>query len=143
MESVDHFLGYANLALTSSPPTNDLETVRAYTGDVLAELTHVLLQVFAADRTQFVQTTVYAWALREVMVTLARIVSDGVLQCISEDLCPDILLMTDTLAQPYDYADDYLGYGGSIPGLSRDLKAKIIRIKGEPDTEYVLIYASV
>lgn len=143
LKSVDHFLECANLALTLSLPDNVLETIRAYTGDVLAELTHVLLQIFAADRAQLVRTTVNAEALWDVMRTLARVVSDGVLQCISDDLRIDILRMTDTLAKPYDYADDQWDYGDRIPRYSRHLKAKIIRIKGEPDIEYVFIYASV
>lgn len=141
MESVDHFLECANYALTSSLPPNDLETVRAYTGDVLAELTGVLLKVFAPDRTQFVRTTVDAGALRGVMFTLARIVSDGVLQCISDDLRTDILRMTDALAKPYDHGFSIIRR--RIPMLSRQLKAKIIRVKGEPDIQYVLIHASV
>lgn len=141
LRSVRDFLECANHALTSSLPPNDLETVRAYTGDVLAELTRVLLQVFAVDRNQFVRTTVDAEALFGVMFMLAHRVSDGVLQCIPDDLRTDILRMTDTLATPYEYDDDR--WGNDIPGLSRGLKTKIIRIKGEPDTEYVLINASV
>ncbi|KAL1945549.1 hypothetical protein VTO73DRAFT_2400 [Trametes versicolor] len=132
LQSVDNFLVCANHALTSSLPTNDLETVRAYTGDVLAELTRVLLNVFAVDRTQFVRTTVDAAALRHVMRRLAREVSDGVLQCISDDLRTDIVRMTDALAKPYDYNDKY--FGDNIPSFARDLKAKVIRIKGDPDT---------
>lgn len=133
---------YANCALTSSLPANDLETVCTYTGDVLAELTRVLLDVFAVDRAQLVRTTVDAKALWDVMITLAYNVSDAVLQCIPDDLRMDVLRMTDALAKPYDYADDYLGFGGGILGFSLELKAKIICFKGEPDTEYVLIHAS-
>ncbi|KAL1945540.1 hypothetical protein VTO73DRAFT_2391 [Trametes versicolor] len=132
LQSVDHFLVCANLALTSSLPAKDLEPVRAYTGDVLAELTRVLLNVFAADRTQFVRTTVDAEALSDVMYRLAWHVSDGVLQCISDDLRTDILRMADALAKPYDYDDK--DFGANIPGFARDLKAKVIRIKGDPDT---------
>ncbi|KAL1945558.1 hypothetical protein VTO73DRAFT_2409 [Trametes versicolor] len=135
LQSVDNFLVCANHALTPSLPANDLETVRTYTGDVLAELTRILLNVFAADRTQFVQTTVDALALHDVMYRLAEQVSDGVLQCISDDLHTDILRMTDALAKPYDYAGDDWVLGESILDFSRDLKTKIIRIKGEPDTE--------
>lgn len=132
---------YANQALTSSLPPNDLDTVRAYTGDVLAEMSRVLLQVFAAERAQFVRTTVDAEALGLLMYRLARDVSDGVLQCIFDDLRIDILRMADTLANTYYY--DGNPWGCSIRYLSRQLKAKIIRIKGEPDTKYVLIHASV
>ncbi|KAL1945534.1 hypothetical protein VTO73DRAFT_2385 [Trametes versicolor] len=131
LKSVGHFLECANRALTSSLPDNVLETVRAYTGDVLAELTHVLLQIFAADRAQFVRTTVNARALWDVMCRLAWDVSDSVLQCISDDLRTDILLMTDALAKTHEYDDD--DWGRDIPGFSHVLKAKIIRVKGEPD----------
>ncbi|KAL1942604.1 hypothetical protein VTO73DRAFT_6206 [Trametes versicolor] len=106
LKSVDHFLECANRALTSSLPDNVLETVRAYTGDVLAELTRILLNVFAPDRTQSVPTTVDAEVLWDLMYRLAEEVSDGLLQCISDDLHTDILRMTDALAKPYDYADD-------------------------------------
>ncbi|KAL1936945.1 hypothetical protein VTO73DRAFT_3591, partial [Trametes versicolor] len=106
LQSVDHFLECTNLALTPSLPANDLDAIRTYTGDVLAELTRVLLNVFAVDRTQFVRTTVDTQALYFVMRRLAESVSDGVLQCISDDLHTDILRMTDALAKPYDYADD-------------------------------------
>ncbi|KAL1945573.1 hypothetical protein VTO73DRAFT_2424 [Trametes versicolor] len=40
--------------------------------------------------------------------------------------------MTDALAEPYDYDDN--SYGRYIPDFARDLKAKVIRIKGDPDT---------
>ncbi|KAL1942581.1 hypothetical protein VTO73DRAFT_6183 [Trametes versicolor] len=133
LQSVDNFLVCAHHALASSLPGKDLEIIRAYTGDVLAELTRVLLNVFAAERAQFVRTTVDAHALRRVMCRLAEYISDGVLQCISHDLLTDILRMTDTLAKPNEYDNDY--WGKDIPHFSRDLKAKIIRIKGVPNTE--------
>ncbi|KAL1945548.1 hypothetical protein VTO73DRAFT_2399 [Trametes versicolor] len=131
LKSVDHFLECTNLALTSSLLVNDLLTICAYTGDVLAELTRVLLNVFAADRSQFVRTIVDAGALWNVMHRLAWVVSNGVLQCISDDLRTDILLMTDALATHHDHDDD--DWGRDIQRFSRYLKAKIIRIKGEPD----------
>ncbi|KAL1945562.1 hypothetical protein VTO73DRAFT_2413 [Trametes versicolor] len=135
LRSIDHFLVCTNLALASSLPANDLEsqTVRAYTGDVLAELTRILLKVFAADGTQFLQTTVDVWSLQGVMRRLAEHVSDGVLQCISDDLRPDILRMTDTLAKTHGYDNNI--WGSYIAVWSRDLKARIIRIKGVQDTE--------
>ncbi|KAL1945526.1 hypothetical protein VTO73DRAFT_2377 [Trametes versicolor] len=132
LQGVHRFLMCADHALTSSLPDNDLETIRAYTGDVLAELTRVLLNVFAAERAQFVQTTVDARALRSVMLNLAYFASEGVLQCISDDLRTGIVPMTDALALPYDYDDK--DPGDDIPGCARDLKAKVIRIKGDPDT---------
>ncbi|KAL1945545.1 hypothetical protein VTO73DRAFT_2396 [Trametes versicolor] len=132
LQSVDHFLECTNHALTSSLPANDLDAIPTYTGDVLAELTRVLLNVFAVDGTQFVRTTVDAWTLWHVMHRLAWDVSDGVLQCISDDLRANILRMTDALANSYDYDDEV--FGPDIPGFARDLEAKIIRIKGDPDT---------
>ncbi|KAL1937029.1 hypothetical protein VTO73DRAFT_15594 [Trametes versicolor] len=129
LRSVDRFLVCANHALTSSLPPNDLETVRAYTGDVLAELTRVLLNVFAADKAQFVRTTVDAEALWDVMSGLAEDVSDGV----SDDLHMDILRMTDALATLHDYGPNRRGK--DIPEFARKLEAKIIRIKGEPNVE--------
>lgn len=75
------------------------------------------------------------------MRRLAEDVSDGVLQCLSDDLRTDILCMTDALAKTYEYDNNILGM--YIPGFSHVLKSKIIRIKGEPDIEYVLIHASV
>lgn len=141
LRCVDRFLQCADHALRSYLPADDLETVRAYTGDVLTHLTRVLLKVFAADGTQLVRTTVDGEGLWDVMHRLARNVSDGVLQCISDDLRPDILRMTDALSEPYDYDDNSWGWG--IQHFSRVLKDRVIRNKGEPDTEYVLIYASV
>ncbi|KAL1945570.1 hypothetical protein VTO73DRAFT_2421 [Trametes versicolor] len=132
LRTVRDFLECANHALTSSLPANDLETVRAYTGDVLAELTRVLLNVFAADRIQFVRTTVDVWALQAVMYRLAWGVSDGVLQCISDDLCNEVLRMTDAL-NDYDYGNS--GLWIDILRLSRNLKAKIICIKGDSDIQ--------
>ncbi|KAL1945567.1 hypothetical protein VTO73DRAFT_2418 [Trametes versicolor] len=140
LRSVDHFLECANHALTSSLPTNDLETVRAYTGDVLADLTRVLLDVVAVDRAQLVWTTVDIKALWDVMLRLAVYVSDGVLQCISDDLHTDILRMTDALAKRNGHS---LNLGQRrILRLSRQLKAKVIRIKGKPDAETKLSKSS-
>lgn len=60
--------------------------------------------------------------------------------CLPLCLRTDILRTTDALAEFYH--DDGF-FSVNINARSRDLKAKIIRIKGDPDIEYVFIYAFV
>ncbi|KAH9848534.1 hypothetical protein C2E23DRAFT_843336 [Lenzites betulinus] len=126
------FLDCADRALapTVRLPIDDLQTVRTFVRDVLAQLTHTLQRVVAEDG---VLTRVQGLEIWDVMYTLANHVSDGVLQCMPDDLRADVLRMTDVLAGPHDYANNVLG--DNIPDLACTLKEKIMRIKGTPDPD--------
>ncbi|OJT11035.1 hypothetical protein TRAPUB_12448, partial [Trametes pubescens] len=131
LKSVDHFLKCSNDTLTSSIPPNDMETVRRYTRDVLADLTRTLLGLFAEDKVQHIRAIIDASYLWDILRTLA-FSSNGVLQCISDNLCADVLRMTEVLAKPHDYDDDEF-WGSGILDFARKLKLKVICIMGEPD----------
>lgn len=128
LQSVHQFLECANTALSSSRlPANDLETVRAYTREVLTKLTHTLLELFAKDR---VWTTIESTCLRDVMRKLSSDSDTRVGECIPDELVPGISDLAEKLATDKDYDEDYLV--AYIQSCAHGLKANIARVKCKP-----------
>lgn len=116
---------------SSRLPASDLETVRAYTRDVLTKLTHTLLELFAKDR---VWRTIESTYLRDVMRKLSSDHDDSdtrIRQCIPDELVPEILNLMEKLTMAKDYDEDYLVE--YIQSCAQGLKANIARVKcGKP-----------
>lgn len=134
MISADHFFGCVDLALASSLPTDDLDIVRTYARDVLAVLTRTLLELFAEDK---VRVVIESTHLDDLMRTLRYIDGAHVEECISDDLVPDILRLTERLASASGYVDD--DYVDGIQKHSRTFRETIIRMKRRPETSSVLV----
>lgn len=128
LQSVDPFLERADRALTSSLSSTNLETVRTCTRDVLAELTRILLDLFAEDK---MWTTIESECLRPVMWQVRRLDDSSIEQCIPHDLAPDILQLAEKLETAPDYVDNNVW---GIHEYACTIKANIIRVKGKPDT---------
>ncbi|EIW58207.1 uncharacterized protein TRAVEDRAFT_47373 [Trametes versicolor FP-101664 SS1] len=103
LESVAHFLECAHPAWTSTLPASDLDTVYPYTRDVLAELTRVLLELFAADK---VRTTIESGCLASVLGGLRGLDDARLQKCVPEDLVLGILDLAETLESASEYADN-------------------------------------
>lgn len=135
LQSVEHFLDYANQALTSSLPANDLEIVRAYTRDVLAEFTCTLLALFAEDN---VRASIESYYLCDVIWSLSNLNDALVEQCVPGDFVPDILSLAEKLEMASDYNDDN-SWTALIQQRARILKVNVIRVKHKRETTCVLI----
>lgn len=130
LESVDDFLRSANRALTSPLPANALNTVCAYTRDVLAELTRTLLGLFAEEK---VRTIVESTRLWSIIWGLSRLDDAHVEACIPEDFVPDIVRLAEILETNSEYVDNT--WVSEIQEQARIFKASIVRVKHKPDTK--------
>lgn len=74
-----------------------------YTRDVLAELTRVLLELFAADTAR---TTIESGCLASVLGGLRGLDEVRLQECVPEDLALDILDLAETLETASEYADN-------------------------------------
>ncbi|KAL1945523.1 hypothetical protein VTO73DRAFT_2374 [Trametes versicolor] len=129
LRSVDRFLVCADYDLISSLPDNDLETIRAYTGDVLAELTRILLDLFAQNK---VHTTIKATYLDNIMRRLRELDDAQVEECIPDDLVPDISRLASILETASNYADN--SYIDNLQLWAGMFKVNIARVKRKLDT---------
>lgn len=129
LRSVNHFLECANPALKQRFPSDDLETIHTYIWDVLAELTHTLLDLFAEDK---VRRTIESKYLFHVMWELQSFDDARVEECIPDYLLPDILHLVDILATASDYNE--WRWAERIQEHARAFKESIIRVKCKPDT---------
>ncbi|OJT11006.1 hypothetical protein TRAPUB_12460 [Trametes pubescens] len=129
LQSANYFLLCARRALTSSLPANDLETVRAYTHDVLAKMTCTLLRLFVEDN---VRTTIDSISISLVMSTLSNFEDAYVDVCIPDDLVPDIFNLVENLETASDYVDNY--WVPRIEVEARTFKANVMRVKHKPST---------
>ncbi|OJT11010.1 hypothetical protein TRAPUB_12464 [Trametes pubescens] len=129
LQSANYSLWCAHRALTSSLPANDRETVRAYTQDVLAELTSTLLGLFAEDN---VRKTIDSLDIYLVMSTLSHLDDARVEECVPDDLVPDILNLVEKLETASDYVDNY--WVPRIEEHARTFKAKLVRVKNTQST---------
>lgn len=129
LRSVNHFLECANPALKQPFPSDDLETIHTYIWDVLAELTHTLLDLFAEDK---VRRTIESKYLFHVMWELQSFDDARVEECVPDYLLPDILRLVDILATASDYNE--WRWAERIQEHARAFKESIIRVKCKPDT---------
>lgn len=127
MQSVRYFLECANAALTLALPANDLETIRVCMRNVLTELTHTLLELFAKDQ---VRTTIKSTDLEDVMRELCDLNNTRVDECIPDELVPEILHLTEKLTTAKDYDEDFRVT--HIRSFARRLKTNIARVKCKP-----------
>ncbi len=130
LQSVYHFLECANHASTSSLPANsDLETVRAYTRDVLTELTHALLELFTKGQGAAIESKY----LEDVLRKLRDFDDTRVEECIPDELVPEISHLVEKLTRAKNY-DEYRR-GKDIQLSARTIKANITHVKcGKPGT---------
>ncbi|KAL1945578.1 hypothetical protein VTO73DRAFT_2429 [Trametes versicolor] len=129
IKNIDHFFGCADLALASSLPADDLDTVRTYARDVLAELTRTLLELFAEDK---VRTVIVSTHLDDLMRTLRYFDRAHVEECIPDDLLPDILRLMERLASASGYVDN--DYVEGIQKHARTFMETIVRVKCKSET---------
>lgn len=129
---MEYFLECANHASASSGPgfsADDLDTVCTYTQEVLAELTHTLLELLAKDQARIAIESTY---LDDVMEKLRGLDDTIVGGYFPDALVPEILDLTEKLARTNAYADDVRV--DSIQHSAHVLKAKIPSVKCMPGT---------
>ncbi len=133
LQSVHYFLECTNHALTSPLPANDLETVRAYTRDVLTELTHILLKLFAKDRVR-TQMTIEPKHLMDVMGKLRCLDDTRVGEYIPDELVPEISDLAEKLTANCNHVESCWVSRFTQRSAHR-LKVNIARFKcTRPDT---------
>ncbi len=130
LQSVHHFLEYVSCASTLSLPADDLETVRAYTRNVLTKLTHTLLELFAKDRVEITIEPEYLW---DVMQRLRGLDDTYVGECITDNLVPEILHLTEQLTMALHYSDCGR-FVTEIRNSARIFKTIVVRVKSKPGT---------
>lgn len=128
MQDVDYFLNCINRDLGSSLPTNDRDVVRNHAQDVIAQLTHRLLELFKQNQ---VRTNIEPTYLDDVMRTLRDLDDTRLEECIPDGLVPEILVLMETLTTAEDYYND--SWVGSIQRCARALKDNIDRVKSKRD----------
>lgn len=106
-----------------------METVRAYTRDVIVELTRILLELFAQDK---VQTTIDSCLIFCVVWPLSDLNDDSVEQCVPDDFVPHILRLAEKLETASDYHNDC--WERDIKRCARQFREKVIRVKHNPET---------
>lgn len=136
LQSVWHeFLEYASRALTLYIPANDLETARAYIGtpDVLAKLTHALLELFTQGP---VRSPIELTHLDDVMHKLRDLDDTRVEECIPDELVPKLLDLAEKLAtsEDSDDSDEDRWASLDIQLCARSLHENINRVKCKPGT---------
>lgn len=112
---------------------NDLGTISAYMGDVLAELSRILLEVFAEDKTRMV---IVADHMHDLAHALFILDADLVKECIPDEIVPDLLRLTDILssASDCDYADNGNLLAHRIQSCAHWFARKLIHAKHKPWT---------
>lgn len=98
-------------------------------GDILAELTRILLGLFAEYK---VRATIESTHLDDLMWKLRSLDDARVKECIADDLVPHILRLAEKLETASDYDDER--WTGSIQKCAGELKERIFRVKHKPET---------
>lgn len=125
LESAWHdFLEYANRALTSYTHTEDPKTIRECMRDVVAELTHALLELFVQGQ---VQTIITSMCLDGAMPKLCGLNDAHVEDCIPAELVPKILDLEEVLTATTGFYDNR--WIVEIKDSVRALKAKITYVR--------------
>lgn len=99
--------------------------------DVLAELTRIVLGLFAEEK---VHTTIEATYLDNVMGRLRDLDDARIEEYIPDDLVPEILRLASILETASNYADHY--WVQSLQSHAKRFKLNITRVKRRPDTTY-------
>lgn len=126
LESVNYFLECVEI---SSLLDNDLETIYAYMRDVIADLTHTLMRVFAENK---IQTAIEAEWLRHVIWEVNNLDDCRVEACITNTLVPDILHLATMLETASGYDDEC--WMDEIQWCARVFKETIARVKCKSTT---------
>ncbi|KAL1945577.1 hypothetical protein VTO73DRAFT_2428 [Trametes versicolor] len=129
LQSVDHFLDCAHHVFASALPAERLETVRAYTRDVLAALTRTMLKLFAEDS---VKTIIESTHLDDIMRKLRRLDDSRLEEDIADDLVPDMLHLAGILQTASGYTSN--DWVNQIQASARAFGGNIIRVKNRPGT---------